>query len=528
MDEYELVLQKDGVNDTPYPIGPEGLVIGRAPDGDVVLTSQMVSRLHARVWFEEGVLMVEDMGSRNGIGLNGQRVTRSELNLGDELVIGDASFVLAKRFKATKGSSFISYKQAGILANEMVQKEGGGAAAILYKAAQLLGTVFDLDDLLTQILETIFDALPVRRGFILALSAEAEEPEIHASLSREPDTSEGPPLSRTLIRHVFEQKSAVLTLDAMEDSRFDASQSILRYAIHGAMCAPLIGRETTVGAIYVDAGTEATVFTKEHLQLLTVIAWIVGVAVENARLYQENVDRERLVAIGQATAGVGHCVKNILTGIMGGAQFIDMAIEQQDLTYLERGWPIMSRAIERIENLVLNMLSFSRDHKPDLAPTDINGLVQEVFDIVRARATKKKVELEFQRGELHVAYADSRELYRVLLNLVTNALDACERKGGTVTVTTCSKPDGCYIEVKDTGQGIAPEVMSKLPQAFVSTKGSSGTGLGLACSYKIVREHGGKISVESKPGRGAKFTVFLPKQTLHQTAQSDVGVTQTK
>ena len=100
-----------------------------------------------------------------------------------------------------------------------------------------------MDELLSQLLDTIFDALPVMRGFVVTLDTNTGDPEIHASRSREAEVSDGPPLSRTLIRHVLEQKGAMLTLDAMDDSRFDASQSIMRFGIHAAMCAPLVGRE---------------------------------------------------------------------------------------------------------------------------------------------------------------------------------------------------------------------------------------------------------------------------------------------
>jgi len=120
------------------------------------------------------------------------------------------------------------------------------------------------------------------------------------------------------------------------------------------------------------------------------------------------------------------------------------------------------------------------------------------------------VRLEFEPAEEVEAQADSRGIYRVLLNLATNALDACERKGEVVSVRAYVNASGCYIEVKDDGVGIAPELLPKLSQAFVSTKGASGTGLGLACSYKLVRDHGGEITVASKSGEGATFTVFLP------------------
>ena len=189
---------------------------------------------------------------------------------------------------------------------------------------------------------------------------------------------------------------------------------------------------------------------------------------------------------------------------------MDMAIEKQDLAYIEKGWPIMRRAIDRIEMLVLNMLAFSRGADIEISPMDLNALVEEVLNTVRARAEHINVHLEFDPAETAIIEADSRGAYRVLLNLITNALDACEANGGTVTVRTYANPGGAYVEVKDTGCGIPSELMPKLSEAFVSTKGGGGTGLGLACSYKIVHDHGGTISVESEPGKGAIFTVFLP------------------
>ncbi|MBI5092128.1 MAG: FHA domain-containing protein [Candidatus Hydrogenedentes bacterium] len=520
MPSFKLVMGKGSAEETLFPVGPKGLVIGRSPDVDIVLKDQLVSRRHAWIHFDGSHLTIEDLGSRNGVLVNGARVFRGILRAEDDLVVGDTHFAIESGKGLSDSSSMISFENAGTLFQNILQKEGTGRLGVLYKAAQLLGSVFDLDDLLNQILRLIFDALPVKRGFILTLSPDSPEPVVRARLLT--GAADDLPLSKTLIQHVFMSKSAVLTRDAQADERFDASASILGHAIRAAMCAPLCGREAIVGAIYVDPGNQAANFTPEDLELLTAIARVVGVAVENARLYKENVERERLAAIGEATAGVGHCVKNILTGVKGGEQFIDNALDQKDLKWLERGWPILRRSIERIETLVLNLLTFSRDRQPQIMPTDLNGLIEEVIEVLRHRAETAKVVFDFQRGDIGIVHVDGREIYRVLLNLLTNAVDACEENGGTITVTTYREPSGCYVEVSDTGAGIPPEIMPKLSQAFVSTKGSRGTGLGLACSYKIVREHGGDITCESEVGRGTTFTVCLPAATLVMTPKAKV------
>jgi signal transduction histidine kinase len=126
-----------------------------------------------------------------------------------------------------------------------------------------------------------------------------------------------------------------------------------------------------------------------------------------------------------------------------------------------------------------------------------------------------------------VAQVDSQAIYRVLLNLVVNAVEACEHNEGSVSILCVCTDQGCTIRISDTGIGIPEAIIPHLSEAFVSSKGSGGTGLGLACSYKIVREHGGDIQVKSQSGTGTIFTVFLPEeqritQQLRKTSREPV------
>ncbi len=509
MPDYALVFVGEEGESRRLPISADGTLVGRSPEANVVLSGPHVSRLHARLWVEEGVLMVEDLQSRNGIGIDGKRVKKGRLEIGDELTIGDYRFVVAKAKEQRPRSKIITYDRASTLYDRIVKQEGSGRLPTLYKAAQLLGSVFDLDELFEQILQVIFESVRARRGFILTLSPDTNEPVVRASLAKEEGLG-GLPLSRTLLRRVFDEKNAILTQDAQQDERFSATDSIIGYAIHSAMCAPLCGRQSIVGAIYVDSGAETGPFQNEDLELLTALGRVVGVAVENARLYQESVARERLAAVGQATAGVGHCMKNILAGVLGGAEFIDKAVQERNWQWVIKGWRIVRRAIGRVDMLVMNLLTFSRDHKPDRAGTDLNAVVEEVVENVRLQVRDGKPKLEVKKGDLEIAHVDGRAIYRVILNLVTNAVEACQETGSLVIVSTARHDEEWLIEVRDDGCGIEPEAMSRLSEAFYSTKGSSGIGLGLACSYKIVQEHGGKIAVDSTPGQGATFTVHLP------------------
>ncbi len=509
MADYELVLAVKEGPSRRYKIKAGGLHIGRHVGNDIVLSSPLVSRRHARVLPEGDALRVSDLDSSNGIEVNGSPAKEAVLHEGDTLRVGDHLLRVVRSTESSLGQSVIGPEAAHEIHQAMVSDTQGARLPVLYRAAQLLGTVFDVDELLQQILKLIFEALPVRRGFILTVDPSGGEPVIRAVMSKE-EEGKDTPLSHTLIEHVMGRREAILTVNAQDDSRFDSAESIVGHGIRSAMCAPLPGRDAVVGAIYVDSGEHSTPFPRGDLELLTSIARVVGVAVENAQLYRENVQRERLAAIGEATAGLGHCIKNILTGIRGGAELVTRAIEQEDMAVVRRGWAILSLSFERIDLLVQNLLTFSRPRLRERVPTDINSLVREVFGVVRARAERFNVSLVFHpAGEIRCP-ADGREIYRALLNLITNAVEACEREGGVVTVICGADERQCVIRIEDTGVGIAADVMPRLAEAFASTKGSSGTGLGLACTAKIVGEHGGRIDVESEEGHGAVFTLYLP------------------
>jgi signal transduction histidine kinase len=513
MPQYELILHEGEKHLGTYDIDMQGLVIGRASECDVVLADSMVSRRHARIWNDGKGLKIEDLGARNGIVVNGQKVSRLRVDEGDELTVGSHTFRIARvtREKKSNSGATISFEKAGDMYARMLKEPDFNRLFILYRASQLLGTIFDLDDLLNRLLDLIFEALPVKRGFILTLSGHDKVPEVRAALPRS-DRNGSLPLSRTLIDHVFSQRNAVLTLDAHED--FSNSDSVVAHGIHAAMCVPLCGREDIVGAIYVDSGASDIVFKNDHLKLLTAIGRVTGVAVENAYLHQELVEAERLSAIGQATAGLGHCVKNILVGIKGGAEFVDLALETNEIKYIQKGWPLIRRSVDRIEDLVLNLLTFSRSQKAERTNTDLNLLIDEIKDTVAAQATLAKVTLHVDKGDIRPVPLDSLGIYRAILNLVSNAIDACEDHGGNVTIRTHSDDANYYVEVKDDGVGVPHEIRSRLFKAFTTTKGSRGTGLGLACSQKIVKEHGGTITVDSKPGKGSTFTIRIPTQTM--------------
>jgi len=238
---------------------------------------------------------------------------------------------------------------------------------------------------------------------------------------------------------------------------------------------------------------------------------------EIKRLQRELVHSERLAAVGQTVAGLAHGIKNILHGLKGGSYLVDLGIAKKDDEKLGKGWEMIKRAIGRTSNLVMDLLSYSKERDPQFESCSPNEIAAEVCDLVRERAEQERTELisEFD-ASIGSVRMDPHTLHTVLLNLVSNAMDAClfdenTSKKWRVCVRTAAEPrNQIRFVVSDNGMGMNDEVKEKMFTSFYSTKGHRGTGLGLLVTHKLVEEHGGRIEVDTQLGIGTTVSVWLP------------------
>lgn len=242
---------------------------------------------------------------------------------------------------------------------------------------------------------------------------------------------------------------------------------------------------------------------------------------EIKRLERELLGAERLAAVGQTVAGMAHCVKNILHGLKGGSYMVNIGIKKENTEKLQTGWNMVQRNITRTHDLVQDLLSYSKERQPEMAPCRPNEIVEEVMELMQAVAEENNVILETDLSpQINEVLMDERSLHRSLLNLVGNAIDACRDdptmgKTHRVKVTTrLTEEKTLHFDVTDNGSGMSEEVRSKLFSSFFSTKGPQGTGLGLLVTSKLIEEHQGTINVDSQPGQGTTFSIRLPMQEL--------------
>ena len=236
---------------------------------------------------------------------------------------------------------------------------------------------------------------------------------------------------------------------------------------------------------------------------------------ELKKLEYEKLENERLAAVGQTVAQLAHGIKNILTGLTGGMYAIKSGIKSGREERTAKGWEMLERNVERITTLVKGFLSFSKKHVPNMEEVDPQGLAREVFSLYYPGALKAGVTLVFEGEEgIPPATMDPSDIHTCLANLVSNAIDACKSSGKeecAVSLRVKQKDRSIVFEVEDTGCGMEPEVKEKVFNSFFTTKGLAGTGLGLLVTKKIVREHGGRIEVDSEPGEGSRFRLELPR-----------------
>ena len=238
---------------------------------------------------------------------------------------------------------------------------------------------------------------------------------------------------------------------------------------------------------------------------------------ETRRMQQELVETEKHAAVGKLAAGVAHELNNPLTGVL---TFTEELLEDaQEGSEMADDLQVILRETIRCRQIVRDLLDFSRQGKPNRQALNLESVIRRTLNLVQKQAAFHDIsfEIELAEGPL-ITRGDPNQLQQVLLNLVINARDAMEGNG-TIKLRTRTPEGGkIALEVIDHGVGITPDNQIKIFEPFYSTKGVQGNGLGLAAVRNIIELHGGEIALDSTPGRGSNFKVFLP---VHEDVESN-------
>jgi len=387
----------------------------------------------------------------------------------------------------------------------------------LFAIARDIISSHDLEDILQRVVRHACTLMETRICSLMLLNAARDRLELRACHGASDDYLHKPPLSvdDSLIGGVVRRGKPVQIHNVQEHDAFQHIELAKREGLISLLSVPMNFGDTNIGALSVYTGQPHR-FSNQDIAILSALANLAAIAIENARLHRRVVDveeqlrrNERLSTLGLLAAEVAHEIRNPLTVMKMLFHSLQLRFDAADPRAKDA--EVMSEKMEHLNRIVDRLLSFARSTEPSFEPLNVNSLLEDALLLTRHKLTQHKITLhtDFATGLPHVR-ADRAQIEQACLNLILNAVDAMPN-GGTLTVRTSLLPSSFFLlTFADTGVGMTEDQRARLFEPFLTTK-TGGTGLGLAIVHRIITEvHCGKLEVESAPGRGTTIRLRLP------------------
>jgi signal transduction histidine kinase len=288
------------------------------------------------------------------------------------------------------------------------------------------------------------------------------------------------------------------------------------------LSVPLLYGGQAIGTLSVYTGQPYS-FSDEETHILSAVAELSAIAIEKARLYERVVDveeqlrhNEKLSALGLLAAEAAHEIRNPLTVLKMLYHSLDLKFPEGDPRAKDAR--IIDEKLQQLNRIVEQILDLARSTEPQLAPVNLNRLIEELGLLVRHKLKHQNIQWASKtEPDLPSVTGAATQLEQAFLNLILNAAEAMPG-GGALTITSRSlrlprgsdKPTHVAVEFQDTGQGMSEEQRRRAFTSLLSTTKAKGTGLGLAIVARVVEAHRGRIRIRSRPGHGTTVSVILP------------------
>ena len=549
------------------------LVVGRSTNCGLFVPDRRMSRRHARFYPEGQNLFVEDLDSHNGTFVNGKRIARMQLFSGDVVrvgtsqfevdiaklqdsgvvqLIGDGASMTAHLVKPVNPEDAPNLGRMGVddyfealglfdsgkhhvadSAQIEILAQQTRNFAILHEISRTVQQYDDLDAMLAAVMDLVLKVNKADRAFIVLVDEdESLVPRIvrYRDTTTVPSEPERVAMSATVAEQVLTNRCGIITSDALTDDRFSSAESVVLNDIRSLLAVPIIVGSRVLGLIELENNHKVTGFNENDLDLLSIVASVIGQAIENLTLAHQReqtiaklkeaqdqllqaqdrlVKNEQIAIIGRLSSGIAHEVKNHLSPFM----LADMiARSYPDDDEIQEASELMLEAHRRILGLVSEISHFATGSKAEyqIGTHDMSRVMEGVVRFVRCDARVKACDLKLIIRDRPVVDMDANRFRQVIINLVRNAADAVVPGQGVIRVRMREQDGYVVVEVEDNGQGIRAEDGEHLFEPFFTTKGEKGLGLGLDISRNIIVSHGGSLTFESKVGEGTTFRIVMP------------------
>lgn len=388
----------------------------------------------------------------------------------------------------------------------------GKELQMMQKISEAFGKAAESKEMLNLVMDLIWDEVDVDYGCVLLKEKGVDK--LQAVAERLRDVDRNFVVDGRIVEVAFDEKQVVVINDIDGYTGAGRGSIAVSKDTKSMLCVPLKSSCKILGIIYFVA-SRTNAFSREKCDLFDFLGCQIGMAIENINLYSDAEKSKRLSEAGQGVVNLSHGIKNVLQSVNGATEVVEFAFKTGKVKQALKSWQILKRNIETMKKFTLEMLEFSREQRPIFIPCRFNHIVSSAVESVTPEAKEKGISLVIDiDGKVPTIQADSDKLYDCVLNLLLNAIDAIGDGGGIIEIKTSydEQNQQVALSVRDNGPGIREDEKEKIFMAFYSSKPKSkmSCGLGLSITRKIVAQHDGLLSVNSKPGGGAEFIITLP------------------
>jgi signal transduction histidine kinase len=381
----------------------------------------------------------------------------------------------------------------------------------------LVHTGKSLKEVLDRVVWKASDLLDAKGALLRVLNIEKQQFDVAAAYGMgERYLNKGPVTSEKILTDEIRQNRVLIIEDIWKAPRVEYPQEAWDEGIRMMLDIPLTVADQMIGLLRIYL-TKKREFSEDELSFMVSIGEQCACAINKARLIENQKARydqlaihtEKMSALGRMAAGIAHEINNPLAGILLFSSNLSKKVPEKGP--MKEGLDIIIRETVRCKTIIQELLEFSRDREPQKEMVNPNTILEKALKMLENEFRLHHIQIEKQLSDdLQETMLDENQIEQIFVNLLLNAVQAIEEKGViTVTSRMDENRKRALIEIADTGSGIASENMVKIFEPFFSTK-TKGTGLGLAVSYAIVKNHQGDINAVSKPGEGTRFVLEFP------------------
>ena len=514
------------------------VLAGRDLRCNLCLRDDKCSRQHFEIYADGDSLWARDLSSANGTLLNDAPLDASILMDGDVIKAGRTTMLMLDtgtqrdphkappKLTVNDSPSHVILSLPQTDANLLALHAGAQPIVDLERentvlrevceVCQVIATGEDDRSIIDTLVQRVQDLLKADGVCYIESTGDDDDWEVRSSASSEEHWRKVT-ISQSIIQLALRQNASILTTDPSNDERFDPGKSIVLQRITSAICSPLMIDDEPFGVLFIVRRGPGDTFSELELRIAATMANVLALYLRKSRLETEARQKNRLAVIGEVVAGLAHCAKNILMGLDFSLANVKSNAEVEEADTTLQSINVLEAQKQRLSNLVQDMLNYAKERVPERTSTDLAKVFGEAITPYTYHFNADNIRLELDIApDLVPIQADENALLRVFLNLITNAIDALDGadEASEKQIHVSMKPELHANQVRmtfrDNGTGIPESDQARIFDVLYSTKGSKGSGIGLAVVKKIIVEHGGNIDVTSTPGSGTTFTLCLP------------------